>query len=201
MLVIGNPCNTNALITAHHAPSIPKKNITALTRLDQSRAQGQIAKKTGSKTSEIKNVIIWGNHSATQYPDVNHSSVGGRNVREVIQDDAYLNDEFISKVAKRGAEIIQQTGKSSAASAAVAACDHVKSWWYGSDPDSCVSMAVIQDGGKYGIDGDLCFSYPCTIKDGEWEIIEGLEIDEFSREKIEITMKELQEERKMALGR
>lgn len=129
VLVIGNPCNTNALITSHHAPSIPKKNITALTRLDQSRAQGQIAKKTCVKTSDIKNIIIWGNHSATQYPDVNHANIGGKNVREVVQDDEYLNEEFITKVAKRGAEIIQQTGKSSAASAAVAACDHVKSWW------------------------------------------------------------------------
>jgi malate/lactate dehydrogenase len=122
-------------------------------------------------------------------------------VTEVVNDEAYLQEEFINKVSKRGGEIIQETGKSSAASAAVAACDHVKSWWYGNPEDSYVSMGVIQEGGKYGVDGDLCFSYPCTIKNGEWEIIEGLEIDEFSREKINLSMKELQEERKLALGR
>jgi len=131
ILVVGNPANTNALITSHFAPSIPKKNITAMTRLDQSRAMSQIANRTGKSLEDIENVIVWGNHSATQYPDTFHASINGQKVRDVINDDKYLNGEFITKVAKRGAEIISVMKKSSAASAAAAACDHMHDWWFG----------------------------------------------------------------------
>ena len=202
VLVVGNPANTNALITSTHAPSIPKKNITAMTRLDQQRALSQISQKTGVHIDNIQDIIIWGNHSSTQYPDTYHGKINGESLRKVVNDDAYLEGEFIEKVAKRGAEIISVMGKSSAASAAAAACEHVHDWWYGNQQGGIVSMGVIQEGGKYDVDGDLCFSYPVNIsKDGEWQIVEGLEINEFSRQKINATMKELQEERQMALGR
>ena len=201
VLVVGNPCCTNALITSHYAPSIPKKNITAMTRLDQTRALSQISEKTGAPIDTIENIIIWGNHSATQYPDTHHATVKGESLRKVVGDDEYLNNEFITKVAKRGAEIIDVMGKSSAASAAAAACEHVHDWWNGNWSGGYVSMGVICDGGKYGVDGDLCFSYPCNVVDGEWKIVEGLEINEFSQAKMDATMKELLEERQMALGR
>jgi len=130
-LVVGNPANTNALIASHYAPSIPKSNFTALTRLDQSRAESILAEKTGSTVEDIKNIYIWGNHSATQYPDTHHATIKGQPLRTVVKDDAYLNGPYIDKVAKRGAEIISVMGKSSAASAANAACDHVHDWWFG----------------------------------------------------------------------
>lgn len=163
VLVVGNPCNTNALITSTHAPSIPKKNITCMTRLDQNRAMSQIAQKTGSSVDAIENIIIWGNHSNTQYPDTHHATIGGQSLREKIDDANYLNDEFISKVQKRGAEIIEATQKSSITSAANAICDHMHDWWFGNQIGGYVSMGVIAEGGAYGIDGDLCFSYPCNV--------------------------------------
>jgi malate dehydrogenase len=153
VLVVGNPANTNALIASHYAPSIPKKNFTALTRLDQNRAVSQIADKLKIRVEDVKNIIIWGNHSLTQYPDVNHGEVllnGTRKkIREAVGDEKYLNEDFLSRVQKRGAEIISVMKKSSAASAASAACDHMHDWWVGTKPGEFVSMSVISDGNKY----------------------------------------------------
>lgn len=200
VLVVGNPANTNALITSHFAPSIPKKNITAMTRLDQSRAMSQIANRTGKNLEDIEDVIIWGNHSATQYPDTFHATINGKKVRDIVADDRYLNGEFISKVAKRGGEIISVMKKSSAASAAAAACDHMHDWWFGNQKGGIVSMGVITESSPYGINTGICYSYPCNVVDGEWKIVEGLAINDFSRDKIKKNEKELLDERKMALG-
>ena len=203
VLVVGNPANTNALIASHYAPSIPKKNFTALTRLDQNRAVSQIAERLKTRVEDVKNIIIWGNHSLTQYPDVNHGEVlidGQRKkIREAVADDKYLNEAFLSRVQKRGAEIISVMKKSSAASAATAACDHVHDWWVGTKPGEFVSMGVISDGNKYQVSSNLVYSFPVICKNGEWEIVSGLPIDEFSRKKIKATEDELLEERKMAL--
>jgi malate dehydrogenase len=193
------------LIASHYAPSIPKKNFTALTRLDQNRAYSQLAEKLGARVEDIKNVIIWGNHSLTQYPDVNHAEVllqdGKRKkIREAVADDKYLNDAFISRVQKRGGEIISVMKKSSAASAASAACDHVHDWWVGTKPGEFVSMGVISCNNKYGVAGNLIYSFPVVCRNGEWEVVNGLEIDEFSRKKMKATEDELLEERKMALN-
>lgn len=199
--VVGNPANTNALIASHYAPSIPKKNFTGMTRLDLNRADSQIADKTGASVDDINNIIIWGNHSATQYPDVNHATVNGAPLRETVKDEAWLNGGFISKVQKRGAEIIAAQGKSSAVSAANAACDHVHDWWFGTPSHKCTSMAVISDGNTYGVPEGIMYSFPLTIgTNGEWSVVKGLKIDEFSAKKMEATAKELVEERKMALG-
>ena len=199
--VVGNPANTNALIASHYAPSIPKANFTALTRLDQSRAESQIADKTGAHVSEINNIIIWGNHSATQYPDTFHATVKGAAARDVVKDDKWLDGQFLTKVQKRGAEIISVMGKSSAASAANAACDHVHDWWYGSAEGSYVSMGVISDGNSYGVPEGIMYSFPCTVAPGgKWTVVDGLKINDFSRQKMDKTAKELLEERKMALG-
>jgi malate dehydrogenase len=168
VLVVGNPANTNALICSTYAPSIPKKNFTAMTRLDQTRAMSQISAKTGAKVENIENIIIWGNHSATQYPDTFHATVDGKPLREVVNDDAYLKKEFISKVAKRGAEIISVMKKSSAASAAAAACEHMHDWWFGNQQGGYVSMGVIPETSHYGIDTGICYSYPCNVVNGEW---------------------------------
>ena len=205
VLVVGNPANTNALIASHYAPSIPKQNFTALTRLDQNRAISQLSDKLKVRVEDFKNVIIWGNHSLTQYPDVNHGEVlvsGGqkKKIREALNDDAYFNDEFISKVAKRGGEIIAVMKKSSAASAANAACDHMHDWWVGTKPGEYVSMAVISDGNKYGVASGIIYSFPTICKNGEWEVVNGLEVNEFSRKKLKATEDELLEERKMALN-
>ena len=205
VLVVGNPANTNALIASHYAPSIPKQNFTALTRLDQNRAISQLSDKLKVRVEDFKNVIIWGNHSLTQYPDVNHGEVlvsGGqkKKIREALNDDAYFNDEFISKVAKRGGEIIAVMKKSSAASAANAACDHMHDWWVGTKPGEYVSMAVISDGNKYGVASGVIYSFPTICKNGEWEVVNGLEVNEFSRKKLKATEDELLEERKMALN-
>ena len=205
VLVVGNPANTNALIASHYAPSIPKQNFTALTRLDQNRAISQLSDKLKVRVEDFKNVIIWGNHSLTQYPDVNHGEVivsGGqkKKIREALNDDAYFNDEFISKVAKRGGEIIAVMKKSSAASAANAACDHMHDWWVGTKPGEYVSMAVISDGNKYGVGSGIIYSFPTICKNGEWEVVNGLEVNEFSRKKLKSTEDELLEERKMALN-
>ena len=205
VLVVGNPANTNALIASHYAPSIPKKNFTAMTRLDQNRALSQLADRLHARVEDIKNVIIWGNHSLTQYPDVNHAEVltaeGKRKkIREAVNDDAYLNEAFLSRVQRRGGEIISVMKKSSAASAASAACDHMHDWWVGTKPGEFVSMGILSDNNKYGVASNLIYSFPVTCRNGEWEVVNGLTIDEFSRKKIKATEDELLEERKMALN-
>lgn len=205
VLVVGNPANTNALIASHYAPSIPKKNFTALTRLDQNRAYSQIAEKLHTRVEDIRNIVVWGNHSLTQYPDVSHADVlqadGKRKkVKEAVNDDKYIQDAFLSRVQKRGGEIISVMKKSSAASAASAACDHVHDWWVGTKPGEFVSMGIISDGNKYGIASNLIYSFPVVCRNGEWEVVNGLEVDEFSRKKIKATEDELLEERKMALN-
>lgn len=149
----------------------------------------------------IKNIYIWGNHSATQYPDTRHATINGKPLRQVVGDDAYLDGAYLSKVQKRGAEIIGQLGKSSAASAANAACDHVHDWFYGTRPGCHVSMGVISDGNSYGVPEGINYSFPMTVKDGEWKIVDGLKIDDFSKDKMTKTAKELLDERKMALGK
>ena len=169
VVVVGNPANTNALICSHYAPSIPKTQFSALTRLDQGRAVSQLAEKTGSHVDEITNVTIWGNHSATQYPDTFHAKIRGQPARQVVNDDAWLDGPFISKVAKRGAEIISVMGKSSAASAAAAACDHVHDLWYGTVGDNWCNMGVISDGNAYGIPDGIMYSFPLDIAaGGQW---------------------------------
>ena len=204
VLVVGNPANTNALIASHYAPSIPKKNFTALTRLDQNRAISQLSDKLKVPVEDIKNVIIWGNHSLTQYPDVNHgeANVGGKkaSLRDAVKDDKYLNETFIPKVAKRGAEIISVMKKSSAPSAANAACDHMHDWWVGTKPGEYASMGIISDGNTYGVAPGLIYSFPVECKNGEWKVVNGLKIDEFSQKKMKETEAELIEERKMALN-
>lgn len=200
VLVVGNPANTNALIASHFAPSIPKKNFTALTRLDQNRAESIIAERQGCAVEDVKNIFIWGNHSATQYPDTFHATIKGQPLRKVVNDEAYLNGPYLEKVQKRGAEIISVMGKSSAASAANAACDHIHDWWFGTKPGCHVSMGVISDGNTYGAPAGIMFSFPCTVVKGEWKIVDGFAINDFSKGKLAATAKELLEERKMALN-
>jgi len=193
VLVVGNPANTNALITASNAPDIDPGNITAMTRLDHNRAIAQLAQKTDSHVSDVQHMIIWGNHSATQYPDVSHASVAGNPARDLV-DQAWLTDEFIPVVQQRGAAIIKARGASSAASAASAAIDHMHDWVLGTEGDGWVSMAIPADG-SYGIEPGVIYSYPVRCKDGKYEIVQGLEIDEFSRARMDATDAELREER------
>ncbi len=193
VLVVGNPANTNALITMANAPSIKHGNITAMTRLDHNRALSQLASKTGKHSSDVKKLTIWGNHSSTQYPDISHASIAGESAAQQIEQDWY-RDTFIPTVQKRGAAIIEARGASSAASAANAAIDHIRTWEAGTDEGDWVSMAVPSDG-SYGIDEGLIYSFPCTCNNGEYKIVQGLEIDEFSREKMDATLAELKEER------
>jgi malate dehydrogenase len=201
VLVVGNPANTNALIASHFAPSIPKQNFTALTRLDQNRALSLISERTGAAVEDIKNVHIWGNHSATQYPDTFHATVNGKELRSVVKDDAWLDGPYIEKVQKRGAEIIAVMGKSSAASAANAACDHIHDLWFGTQPGRYVSMGVISDGNSYGVPEGVNFSFPLEIlPGGDWRVVPGLPINDFARARLTKTGAELLEERKMALG-
>jgi len=191
VLVVGNPANTNALIARSHAPDVPAERFTAMTRLDHNRALSQVASKLGVSVSDISRMTIWGNHSATQYPDLFRAQVGGRSAAEAIGDDEWLRDTFIPTVAKRGAAIIEARGASSAASAANAAVDHVYDWVHGSD---WTSMAVVSDG-SYGVPEGLISSFPVRCVDGRWEIVGGLEIDEFSRGRIDASVTELAEER------
>jgi malate dehydrogenase len=193
--VTGNPANTNALIAMSNAPDIPKERFSALTRLDHNRAISQLAKKTGAAVTDIKKVTIWGNHSATQYPDIFHAEVGGRNAAEVVNDQAWIEKDFIPTVAKRGAAIIDARGASSAASAASATTDAAHDWLLGSPDGDWVSMAVLSDG-SYGVPEGLISSFPVTTKDGNWSIVQGLEIDEFSRGRIDKSTAELDDERK-----
>lgn len=193
--VTGNPANTNALIAMSNAPDIPKERFSALTRLDHNRAISQLARKTGAKVTDIKKMTIWGNHSATQYPDVFHAEVGGKNAAEVVNDQSWIENDFIPTVAKRGAAIIDARGASSAASAASATTDAARDWLLGSAEGDWVSMAVISDG-SYGVPEGIISSFPVTTKDGNWTIVGGLEIDDFSRERIDKTTAELVDERK-----
>jgi malate dehydrogenase len=192
--VTGNPANTNALIAKSNAPDIPAERFSALTRLDHNRALAQLAKKTGVHVTDLKKLTIWGNHSATQYPDIFHAEVAGKNAAEVVNDQAWIADTFIPTVAKRGAAIIEARGLSSAASAASATIDAARDWLLGSPAGDWVSMAVASDG-SYGVPEGLISSFPVTTSNGDWEIVQGLEIDEFSRGKIDASVAELAEER------
>ena len=194
ILVVGNPANTNCLIAMNNAPSIPAERFTAMTRLDHNRALAQVAVKAGVAVSEVTNMTIWGNHSATQYPDVFHARIGGRNAAEVIDDEAWLADDFIPTVQKRGAAIIEARGLSSAASAANAAIAHVRTWVDGTPPGDWVSMGIPSDG-SYGVPEGLISSFPVTTGDGAYEIVQGLELNEFSRERIDASVAELVDER------
>ena len=194
ILVVGNPANTNALIAAGNAPDVPKTRFTAMTRLDHNRAIAQLAKKTGAAVTDISNLTIWGNHSATQYPDLFNAKVGRRNAAEAVNDQAWLEGEFIPTVAKRGAAIIEARGLSSAASAASAALDHVRTWFHGTAEGDWTSMGIVSDG-SYGVPEGLVSSFPVTTKDGEYQIVQGLEINEFSRGRIDASVAELAAER------
>ena len=193
VLVVGNPANTNALITQRNAPDIDPRQFTAMTRLDHNRAMSQIANKTGSTINDVTHMTIWGNHSATQYPDLHEAKVSGRSAIELVDQDWYETD-FIPTVQQRGAAIISARGASSAASAANAAITHMRTWALGTTDGDWVSMGVYSDG-SYGIAEGLIYSFPCVCKDGDWEIVQGLDINEFSREKMEATENELAEER------
>ncbi|GAB3910173.1 malate dehydrogenase [Kibdelosporangium lantanae] len=194
VLVVGNPANTNALIAQSHAPDVPASRFTAMTRLDQNRAYSQLAAKAGVTVNDIRKLVIWGNHSATQYPDLFHAEVGGKNAAEVVNDQKWIEETFIPTVAKRGAAIIEARGASSAASAANAAIDHVYDWVNGTAEGDYVSAGVVSDG-SYGVPEGLISSFPVTSTGGDYEIVQGLEIDEFSRARIDASVAELAEER------
>ena len=198
VLVVGNPANTNALIAQAAAPDVPAERFTAMTRLDHNRALAQLANKLSVPLSEIRKLTIWGNHSATQYPDLHHAEVGGKNAAEQV-DEAWLRDEFIPRVAKRGAEIIEVRGSSSAASAANAAIDHVFDWVNGTPEGDWTSAAIPSDG-SYGVPEGIISSFPVTSSGGAWQIVQGLEIDAFSRERIDTSVAELVEEREAVRG-
>jgi len=197
--VTGNPANTNALIAMSNAPDIPHERFSALTRLDHNRAISQLAHKTGADVSDIKKITIWGNHSATQYPDIFHAEIKGKNAAEVVNDQSWIENDFIPTVAKRGAAIIDARGASSAASAASATVDAARDWLLGSPKDDWVSMAVVSDG-SYGVPEGLISSFPVTTKGGDWSIVTGLEIDEFSRGRIDKSTAELADEREAVTG-
>ncbi|MEO9325831.1 malate dehydrogenase [Nocardioides sp. C4-1] len=192
--VTGNPANTNALIAHKNAPDIPAERFSALTRLDHNRAISQLAAKTGAPVTDITKMTIWGNHSATQYPDLFHAEVAGQNAAQAVNDQEWLENTFIPTVAKRGAAIIEARGSSSAASAASATVDAARDWLYGSAANDWVSMAVVSDG-SYGVPEGLVSSFPVTTKDGDWEIVQGLDIDDFSRSRIDASVAELDDER------
>ncbi len=194
ILVVGNPANTNALIAQAHAPDIPRDRFTAMMRLDHNRALSQLAQRTGVGVSDVRKVTVWGNHSASQYPDITHATVRGQAAAGVVDDPAWVADVFIPTVAKRGAAIIDARGASSAASAANAAIDHVHDWVLGTPDGDWVSAGVPSDG-SYGIPEGIISGFPCVSRNGTWEIVQGLEIDDFSRVRIEASVAELQEER------
>ena len=193
VLVVGNPANTNALIAASHAPDIPSSRFTAMTRLDHNRALAQLATKAGCHVTDIDKVTVWGNHSSTQYPDLTQATVKGAPVTDILADRAWVEDDFIPTVAKRGAAIIDARGASSAASASSAAIDHVHDWVLGTS-GSWTSSSVMSDG-SYGVPEGIISSFPCTSENGEWKIVQGLEIDDFSRGKIDASAAELVEEK------
>jgi malate dehydrogenase len=193
VLVVGNPANTNSLIAQRNAPSLPRNRFTAMTRLDHNRGLAQLTEKTGAALTSVKKVIIWGNHSATQYPDLHHATVDGKPALSLV-DQTWFKDSFIPTVQQRGAAIIKARGTSSAASAAAAAIDHVHDWMLGTPAGNWVSMGVPSDG-SYGIPEGIVYSYPVTCKGGEYSIVQGLDINDFSREKMQATQRELLEER------
>jgi malate dehydrogenase len=199
VLVVGNPANTNALIAQAAAPDVPAERFTAMTRLDHNRALSQLSAKTGVPVSEIRKLTIWGNHSATQYPDIFHAEVAGKNAAAVINDEKWLAEEYIPTVAKRGAAIIEARGASSAASAASAALDHVHTWVHGTPAGDWTSMGIPSDG-SYGVPEGLISSFPVTCADGRYEIVQGLEINDFSRSRIDASVRELTEEREAVRG-
>jgi len=198
VLVIGNPANTNCLIAMKSAPDLDPRQFTAMTRLDHNRAISQVAEKTGCAVTDIRKVTIWGNHSATQYPDLNHATIAGKPAMNQL-DQAWVRDEFIPRVQKRGAEVIEARGLSSAASAGYAGLDHVRDWVHGSADGDWVSMGVPSDG-SYGIPEGIIYSYPCVCRDGGYEIVQGLDVNEFSRQKMDATRAELEEERDAVKG-
>jgi malate dehydrogenase len=193
VLVVGNPANTNSLIAQRNAPDLDPRNFTAMTRLDHNRAMTQMAQKTGTTVNDVTNMTIWGNHSATQYPDLFNAKVNGKAAIDLV-DQAWYENDFIPTVQQRGAAIIKARGASSAASAANAAIDHMRSWALGTEGNDWVSMGVYSDG-SYGIAEGLIYSFPCRCKDGDWEIVQGVEVGEFSRAKMDATAQELTEER------
>jgi malate dehydrogenase len=194
VLVVGNPANTNCLIAKAHAPDVPAERFTAMMRLDHNRAIAQLANKLGVGVSTVTNMTTWGNHSPTQYPDLTNAKVDGKSAWVVVDDEAWIADEFIPRVAKRGAEIIEARGASSAASAANAAIDHIHDWVAGTPEGDWVSMAVPSDG-SYDVEEGLLCGFPCTCSGGEWEIVEGLDVGDFSRQRIDASVAELKEER------
>jgi malate dehydrogenase len=194
VLVVGNPANTNALIAMNNAAGMDPANFTAMTRLDHNRAVGQLAKKVGKPVASVRRMTIWGNHSDTQYPDLGHCEVDGTPALDLIDDPAWVDDSFIPTVAKRGTAIIQARGASSAASAANAAIDHVRDWWHDTPEGDWVSMGVPSDG-SYDVPEGLVSSFPCICRGGKWEIVQGLEIDEMSRARIDASVAELASER------
>jgi malate dehydrogenase len=197
VVVVGNPANTNCLIVMKHAPSVPRENFTALTRLDHNRAKSQVALKLKVGVDQVKNTIIWGNHSGTQFPDLSHASVGGKPIAEALHDDKWAKEDFVKTVQQRGAAVIKARGLSSAFSAANAIVNHVHDWLVGTPAGEFVSMAVAAEG-SYGIADEIIYSYPITSKGGKWTIVQGLTVSDWAREKMEITRKELVEERGMA---
>src|SRR6478609_6177025 len=199
VLVVGNPANTNALIAMNNAPNIPNERFTAMTRLDHNRAIAQLAGKSGAPVTDVKKMTIWGNHSATQYPDIFHAEVAGANAAAKIDDQAWLENDFIPTVQKRGAAIIEARGSSSAASAASAAIDHVRDWVHGTPSGDWVSMAIPSDG-SYGVAEGIISSFPVTCSGGEYSIVQGLEVPDFSQQKIDATVKELTDERDAVSG-
>ena len=194
VLVVGNPANTNALIAMHNAPNIDPRQFTAMTRLDHNRAISQLAMKLGKPVTSVKKMTVWGNHSTTQYPDLFHCEVDGKNAAQLVNDQQWIEETYIPTVAKRGAAVIKARGSSSAASAANAAVDHVRSWVLGTPAGDWVSMSVPSDG-SYGVPEGLISSFPCTCKDGKYSIVQGLDIDSFSRARIDASVAELMEER------
>jgi malate dehydrogenase len=194
VLVVGNPANTNCLIAMANAPDVPSERFTAMTRLDHNRAIAQVANKLSVPVREVTNLTIWGNHSTTQYPDLVHAKVSGRSAWDAIDDEAWVKDEFIPRVQKRGAEVIETRGASSAASAANAAVDHVRDWILGTPEGDWVSMSVPSDG-SYGVEEGLISGFPCTCSGAEWKLVEGLDINDLSRERIDASADELKGER------
>ena len=194
VLVVGNPANTNALIAMSNAPDVPRERFTAMVRLDHNRAKAQLSQRLDASVADITNMTVWGNHSTTMYPDLFNAKVNGRVAAEAVDDQSWIEDEFIPTVAKRGAAIIDARGSSSAASAASAAIDHVRDWTAGTPDGDWVSMAVPSDG-SYGVEEGLVSGFPCTCRDGEWSVVEGLEVNDFSRQRIDATVDELRAER------
>lgn len=199
ILVVGNPANTNALIAMNNAPNIDSSRFTAMMRLDHNRAKSQIAAKAGVHSSDVTNVTIWGNHSATQYPDIFHAKVKGTPAADAVGDQSWIEKEFIPTVQQRGAAIIEARGSSSAASAANAAIDHVRDWMLGTPSADWVSMGVASDG-SYGVPEGLIAGFPCTASGGDWSIVQGLDLDDFSRQRVDASVAELVEERDIVAG-